>query len=169
MVQRVSQSSAVGSAVRAMAGTPTRGYAEEGTVMKGRETSGNQTPREMDELLELSELKLRNEAERGKMLLELYEQAPHLSEKQLYDYALDCAVKLTGSTIGFFHLISDDQREIVLTTWNSEALKNCVASYDTHYPIEQAGNWVDCVRFKQPVYYNEFARSPNQKGLPEGH
>jgi hypothetical protein len=33
-----------------------------------------------------------------------------------------------------------------LTEWNREALKNCKANYDDHYPIEKAGNWADCVR-----------------------
>ena len=50
-----------------------------------------------------------------------------------------------------------------------EALKDCVANYSTHYPIEPAGNWVDCVRLKRPVIYNDFAKSPNQKGFPSGH
>jgi len=44
-----------------------------------------------------------------------------------------------------------------------------VANYSTHYPIEPAGNWVDCVRLKRPVIYNDFAKSPNQKGFPSGH
>jgi len=112
---------------------------------------------------------LRKEVERGNRLLELYEKAPLLSEKQLYDYALEHAVRLTDSAIGFFHLVSDDQKNVILTTWNSEALKNCRAAFDTHYPIESAGNWVDCVRLKRPVIYNDFASSPNRKGLPEGH
>jgi PAS domain S-box-containing protein len=112
---------------------------------------------------------LRKDEERGNLLLQLYENAPQLSDKQLYDYALEHAVRITDSTIGFFHLVSDDQKDIILTTWNSEAIKNCTAEYNTHYPIDKAGNWVDCVRFKRPVIYNDFANSPNQKGLPEGH
>jgi PAS domain S-box-containing protein len=109
------------------------------------------------------------EIERGKFLLDLYQKALLLSEKELDDYFLDHAVSLTGSTIGFFHFVSDDQKSIMLTAWNGEALKNCVANYDTHYSIELAGNWVDCVRLKRPVIYNDFAKSPNQKGFPSGH
>jgi len=92
-----------------------------------------------------------------------------LSEKELDDYFLDHAVSLTGSAIGFFHFVSDDQKSIMLTAWNGEALKNCVANFDNHYSIELAGNWVDCVRLKRPVIYNDFAKSPNQKGFPSGH
>ncbi|MDD2301895.1 MAG: PAS domain S-box protein [Eubacteriales bacterium] len=113
--------------------------------------------------------RLRKEAERGNVLLELYEKAPRLTDKQLYEYALDHAVSLTGSAIGFFHLVTDDQKSVILTTWNNEALKNCKALYAIHYSIDEAGNWVDCVRLKQPVIYNDFENSPNRKGLPEGH
>jgi len=110
-----------------------------------------------------------NEIELGKFLLELYQKALLLSEKELDDYFLDHAVSLTRSTIGFFHFVSNDQKSIILTAWNGEALKNCSANYSTHYPIELAGNWVDCVRLKHPVIYNDFAKSPNQKGFPSGH
>ena len=102
-------------------------------------------------------------------LLLLHEKAPQLSDKELYDYVLEETVRLTDSAIGFFHRVSDDQKTVVLTTWNSEALKNCTASYETHYLLEQAGNWVDCVRFGHPVIYNDFPHSPNQRGLPDGH
>ncbi|OPY77875.1 MAG: putative sensor histidine kinase pdtaS [Syntrophorhabdus sp. PtaU1.Bin058] len=102
-------------------------------------------------------------------LLDLYEKAPALTNKELFDYVLDEVVRLSDSAIGFFHLVSDDQKNVILTAWNREALNNCTAAYAAHYPIEQAGNWVDCVRLKRPVVYNDFPCSPNRKGLPEGH
>jgi PAS domain S-box-containing protein len=115
------------------------------------------------------ELGLRKEAERNVLLLGLFAQAPALSDKELYDQALDIAVKITDSKIGFFHQVSDNQLEIILTTWNNEARKNCTSVHDHHYPIERAGNWADCIRQKKPVVYNDFPASPNKKGLPEGH
>lgn len=48
-------------------------------------------------------------------------------------------------------------------------MRSCTAGNEGHYPIEKAGNWVDCVRLKRPVVYNDFPSSPNQKGLPAGH
>jgi len=117
----------------------------------------------------LAEQRLNEEMDLKNFLLDLNDKAPALTDKDLYDYVLDHVVRLTGSTIGFFHLVSDDQKNVVLTTWNKAALENCTASYATHYPLDQAGNWVDCVRFKRPVVYNEYPSSPNQKGLPEGH
>ena len=117
----------------------------------------------------LSRKKRLNENGRGKFLLDLYQKALQLSEKELNDYFLDNAVSLTESKIGFFHFVSEDQKSIILTAWNTEALKNCTANYNTHYQIEQAGNWVDCVRLKRPVIYNDYAESPNRKGFPSGH
>jgi PAS domain S-box-containing protein len=113
--------------------------------------------------------RLEKEAKRSGFLLELHEKSSRLTERELYGYALDEAVMLTNSTIGYLHLVSDDQQEINLTLWNKSALEGCTAVYDSHYPIEKAGNWADCVRTQQPVVYNDFPNSPNQKGLPEGH
>ncbi len=116
-----------------------------------------------------AEARLSRETERTKLLLELYLKAPQLTDKELYDYVLEKIVSLTDSSVGFFHRVADDQKTIILTAWNNEALKNCTAAYDTHYSIDVAGNWIDCVRLKEPVVYNDFPNSPNQKGLPEGH
>jgi PAS domain S-box-containing protein len=65
--------------------------------------------------------------------------------------------------------VSNDQQTIRLTTWSKETLQGCTANYITHYPIEQAGNWADCIHLKKPIIYNDFPNSPNQKGLPQGH
>ncbi|HEY6838796.1 MAG TPA: ATP-binding protein, partial [Geobacteraceae bacterium] len=90
--------------------------------------------------------------------------------RKLYDYALDQAVFLTGSEIGFFHLVSEDQKELILATWSNEVLDKCTGVPEgTHYPVEEAGNWVDCVRLGHPVIYNDYPSSPNRKGLPDGH
>ncbi len=111
----------------------------------------------------------RKEVERESFLLELYKSAPQLTDKELYKCALDHAVSLTDSSIGFFHFISDDQKTVILDTWNDEALRICNVSFKTHYPLEQAGNWATCIQTKGPVIYNDFKISPNRKGFPEGH
>ncbi len=116
-----------------------------------------------------AEHQLSNELARATGLYELYTRSSNLSDRELYDFALNQAVKITDSTIGFFHLVSEDEKEIILTTWNQEALRSCTAGNEGHYPIEKAGNWVDCVRLKRSVVYNDFPSSPNQKGLPAGH
>ncbi|MCW3995851.1 MAG: PAS domain S-box protein [Candidatus Bathyarchaeota archaeon] len=106
---------------------------------------------------------------RANFLLELHRKALRLQENELYEYFLNHAVSVTESKIGFFHFVSEDQKKIKLTCWNKQALKGCSANYDSHYPIEQAGNWADSIRLKHPIIYNDFERSPNQRGFPNGH
>ncbi|MGB9980181.1 PAS domain S-box protein [Methanobacterium sp.] len=109
------------------------------------------------------------EVKREHFLLDLYKKAPQLTDKELYNCVLDYAVSLTDSAIGFFHIISHDQKTIILNTWNNEALRTCKTSFKTHYPIGQAGNWTDCIKAKGPIVYNDFKHSPNRKGFPNGH
>ncbi len=78
--------------------------------------------------------------------------------------------RLTGSKIGFLHFVSDDQKSINLFRWSDSTLKNCLAdSSESHYSIEKAGVWVDCVHQRKPVIHNDYAGLPHKKGLPEGH
>ena len=116
-----------------------------------------------------AEIKAGKEAAWKNAMLELYEKAPKLSEKELYSYLLDKVTELTESEVSFLHLVSDDQKDITLTAWNGNAMKNCSVKASFHYPAENAGNWADSLRQKKPVIYNNFTDSPNRKGLPEGH
>jgi PAS domain S-box-containing protein len=111
----------------------------------------------------------RKELERSAALISLYEKAAGLSDRELYAYAMDSAVGLTDSAIGFFHLVSADQQNIIFAVWNRATLDTCSTSFEAHYPLAEAGIWVDCVRLKQPVVCNDYANAAHRKGLPEGH
>ncbi len=136
---------------------------EEGTLTGIQGISRDITERKRAEEM------LRQDKERAEILLELYNKGSQAEEGELYDYALEKAVDLTKSAIGFLHRVAEDQKTIILTGWNKEALSTCSAKYEAHYPLDEAGNWADCVRFKRPVVYNDFPNAPNKKGLPEGH
>ena len=102
-------------------------------------------------------------------LLELSQSAHTLSEKEVVRWAIEEAVSLTDSQIGYLHFVNPDQQTIELVTWSEETLKLCTAVYDSHYPIEQAGVWADCVRLGKPVIHNDYQGLPDKKGYPEGH
>jgi PAS domain S-box-containing protein len=102
-------------------------------------------------------------------LIELNKIAHTLTEKELCEKALDIAVEITDSKIGYLHSINDDQNHITLMSWNKETLKHCKAAYDNHYPIEKAGIWADAARYKKIVVHNDYATEQNKKGLPTGH
>lgn len=102
--------------------------------------------------------------------LKLIKVMEALSIDELIQFALDEGARITGSKIGFFHFVNPDQKTIRLKTWSKETLKTCaVGEKESHYPIEKAGVWVDCIHQKQPVIHNDYKSLPHKKGLPEGH
>lgn len=110
--------------------------------------------------------RLLNEA---KLRLLLYSREHSLDE--LLQNALDECEALTGSEIGFFHLVDEDQEHLTLTAWSSNTLeKLCTAEgKGSHYPISQAGVWIDAFHKKAPVIHNDYAALSHKKGLPDGH
>ena len=84
---------------------------------------------------------------------------------------IDEAEALTGSEVGFFHLVEADQVTLTLQAYSTNTTGNmCQATgVGLHYPIDQAGVWVDCVRKRRPVIHNDYPALPHRKGLPMGH
>jgi len=91
------------------------------------------------------------------------------SEKEITDFALEEGVRLTNSRIGYLHFVNADQVSLQLFTWSKEVYKDCTAEKTAHYPLEQAGVWVDCVRQRHYVIHNDYQNLPDKKGYPEGH
>lgn len=85
--------------------------------------------------------------------------------------ALDEIEALTGSAIGFYHFMEADQETLSLQSWSTNTLrKMCTAEgRGRHYPVSQAGVWVECIRERRAVIHNDYASLPQRKGLPQGH
>jgi hypothetical protein len=91
--------------------------------------------------------------------------------KELLALITDKAEILTGSEIGFFHFVSEDETEIFLQTWSTRTLTTfCKVEGDVmHYETDKAGVWVDCLRERRPLIHNDYAALHHRKGMPEGH
>ena len=89
----------------------------------------------------------------------------------LLEETLNEAERLTGSLIGFYHFVDDDQRSLTLQSWSTRTKASfCkAAGKGSHYAIADAGVWVDCVHQRAPVIHNDYASLPHRKGTPEGH
>jgi signal transduction histidine kinase len=118
---------------------------------------------------DISELRRAEAVGRARLALMDYSQGRGVDE--LMRSAIDLAEKLTGSSIGFFHIVADDGRAIVLQAWSTRTLESfCTAAgKGEHYDIDQAGVWVECARRGEPVIHNDYASLPGRKGLPPGH
>jgi PAS domain-containing protein len=103
--------------------------------------------------------------------LALLERAERSTLGELLTATLDLAEGLTGSRIGFFHFVDDDQRGLWLQAWSTNTVaRMCTAEgVGQHYPLDRAGVWVDCVRAGRPVVHNDYASMEGKKGMPPGH
>jgi hypothetical protein len=103
--------------------------------------------------------------------LRISELAAYHSQGKLLQITLDEVERLTGSSIGFFHYVDDDQVNLYLQMWSTNTLENMctIEGQELHYPVDQAGVWVECLHKKKPVIHNDYEALPNKKGYPEGH
>jgi PAS domain S-box-containing protein len=106
--------------------------------------------------------------QRALALLNLNNKAGELSEKELTRYVLDEIESLTRSQVSYMHFV-EDQKTVRLVSWSSATIGICQAAFDSHYPLEKAGIWADCVRQGKPVIHNDFSASPKTPALPRGH
>ncbi|MFZ5907421.1 MAG: PAS domain S-box protein [Nitrospirota bacterium] len=93
------------------------------------------------------------------------------TEQEFLDYALDEAIKLIGSRIGYIYYYDEGRKEFVLNTWSRDVMKECsILNPRTCYELEKTGIWGDAVRQRRPIMLNDFQAShPLKKGYPEGH
>jgi PAS domain S-box-containing protein len=98
-------------------------------------------------------------------------QYPADSVQDFLDYALNEAIQLTGSKIGYLYRYYEDRREFVLNSWSREVMRECtIVSPQTCYELGQTGLWGEAVRQRRPILVNDFtAAHPLKKGYPEGH
>ena len=93
------------------------------------------------------------------------------SIQDLLDFALNEAIALTGSKIGYIYFYDDETRQFTLNTWSKDVMQECtIAEPQTIYQLEKTGIWGEAVRQARPIMVNDFqAPHPLKKGYPEGH
>lgn len=103
--------------------------------------------------------------------LQLMQFAVTHTVDELLQIMLDEIESLTGSTASFFHSVKADQNTILLQAWSTNTLKNtCTADEkDSHYSVDEAGVWADCIRQRKPIIHNDYVSLAHSKGVPNGH
>ena len=87
------------------------------------------------------------------------------------DHALNQAIELTGSRIGYIYFYDEDTREFTHNSWSRGVMAECaVVNPQTVYALEKTGFWGEVVRQRRAILVNDFAApDPLQKGIPHGH
>jgi PAS domain S-box-containing protein len=93
------------------------------------------------------------------------------SIQELLNFALEEAISLTRSKIGYIYLYDDVRQEFRLNTWSKNVMKECtIPEPTTVYSLKDTGIWAEPVRQARPIVLNDFqAPHPLKKGYPEGH
>ena len=125
--------------------------------------------RYLTSIIDITESK-RNEAI-FQVRLNLLEFATTHPLDEFMQKALDEITLFDGSAIGFYHFVEPDEKTLSLQAWSTHTLEEfCKAEgKGMHYDIDKAGVWVDCVKQGKPVIHNDYASTPDRKGLPDGH
>ena len=95
-----------------------------------------------------------------------------LDLKGTVEIVVEEAVRLTGSTMGYFAVTDDPMKTLTMIAWSKTAMAQCsVMDKPIVYPVEATGLWGDCIRERQAVITNDYdaCARPTKKGYPDGH
>jgi PAS domain S-box-containing protein len=108
--------------------------------------------------------------ERLKSIVSILEYSQD-SIQDFLDFALDEAIKLTQSHIGYIYFYNDAKKEFILNSWSKEVMEECsVTEKQTTYMLDHTGLWGEAVRQRREIIVNDFkVHNPLKKGYPEGH
>ncbi|WP_231845074.1 sensor histidine kinase [Methanocella paludicola] len=117
-----------------------------------------------------SEEALRLDEARLEALLKLTLMAD-ASEPEIADFALEEAVRLTRSEVGWMGALNEDDTVVLLYNFSSEARKECEVTGKPHsFIVKDGGVWAEPIFTKKPIILNDYpAPHYRKKGFPEGH
>ncbi len=87
------------------------------------------------------------------------------------DFALNEAIKLTGSKIGWFGFYQKGDETLNVNTWSREVMEQCrIPEKTLLFPLKNAGIWAEGIRRRAPFIVNDY-QSPGtiKKGYPSKH
>ncbi|MFA5189905.1 MAG: PAS domain S-box protein [Verrucomicrobiia bacterium] len=113
---------------------------------------------------------MRLNAERVQVLLKL-NQMTDATLQQITDFALEEAVRITRSQMGYLAFVNDDETVLTMHAWSKQAMKECaVINKPVDYVLSETGLWGEAVRQRRPIITNDYAApNPAKKGHPAGH
>lgn len=135
----------------------------------GKITAGIAIFTDITEHKKSEELLLLN-TERTQALLRL-NQMSEASLQTITDFALEEAVRLTKSEIGYLAFLNEAENVLTMHSWSRSAMAECaVVDKPFIYPLETTGLWGEAVRQRRPIITNDYLEpNPWKKGLPGGH
>ncbi len=90
---------------------------------------------------------------------------------EIAEFAMEEAVRLTQSTIGYVAFMNEDETILTMHAWSRAAMRECqIDDKPLEYPLETTGLWGEAVRQRRPMITNDYrASNPHKRGTPQGH
>lgn len=103
-------------------------------------------------------------------LVRLYELEAR-SIQELFDFALEQAILLTNSSVGYIYFYDEKLKLFTLYSWSKNVMAECkIVEKQTCYRLDNTGIWGEAVRQRKPIVVNNFSEpNPLKKGYPAGH
>lgn len=91
--------------------------------------------------------------------------------QEIVNFALEEAVRLTRSQVGYLAFVNDSETHLTRYAWSLQTMQLCgIDNPPLIYEVEKTGLWGEAFRQRRPVITNDYAAPhPAKKGLPEGH
>ncbi|MBI5579870.1 MAG: PAS domain S-box protein [Deltaproteobacteria bacterium] len=117
-----------------------------------------------------AEEELRLDDQRMEALLHL-NQMTHASLQEITSFAMEEAVRLTKSRIGYLTFANEDESELTMYAWSRNAMAECAVEHKpVVYPVADTGLWGETLRQRKAIITNDYqAPSPLKRGFPNGH
>ena len=91
--------------------------------------------------------------------------------QEITSFALEQAVRLTQSRMGYLAFASEDESVLTMHAWSSAAMAECrMQEKPRIYQVSETGLWGEPVRQRRPIITNAYeGPHPGKKGCPAGH
>src|SRR4029079_7497160 len=112
------------------------------------------------------------ERKRNETLLErrfeLMEYTGHHNLNEMMQKTVDIISELTGSHIGFYFFVAQDEKTLNMQVCSTETLLtfNVPPSEGMHLGLYQAGVWAEAAYQRRAVIHNDYEALAHKKGLP---
>jgi two-component system cell cycle sensor histidine kinase/response regulator CckA len=93
------------------------------------------------------------------------------SLQDISSFAMEEAVRLTQSTVGYIAFANADETVLTMYAWSRSAMAECaIDDKPIEYQVAATGLWGEAVRQRRPIITNDYA-APCQwrRGIPVGH
>jgi two-component sensor histidine kinase/CheY-like chemotaxis protein len=109
----------------------------------------------------------RNERARDSVI-SLFSLQDSMDLNSILQTALNNALELTESKIGYIHFVNEENDEFAFHSVVGEYDRSTNLK-DMHLPISSGGLWTKCIKEKRPVIINDYQGYPDKQGLADNH